>query len=192
MAVIIGVDKLHYAKVTTDTDSETTYEASVSVPNVTEVGLEFNGINQIFRADNGAAYVYTGVGEVDLTINLGDLPPDDYAALIGATKVDGKISYKDGAEAPDVAVGFRTLKADGSYRYMWIYKGKFTIPNVDATTKEADVEFQPQVIEFKGYARKSDKHVFQRIDDDDSTLPEGDLSTLPTAFFDDPDFTPTA
>jgi len=187
---VIGLDKFHYAIVTTDTTSESTYEASVAVPNLNQANIAFNGTASTWFADNGPAVISSQIGEVEVEIVIGDLPPADYAKLIGATRTDGKIAYNKNANAPDCAIAFRLMKSDGSFRYVWLLKGKFAHPDQNAQSKQDSVEFQPQTLMFKGVARLSDGNVYFRIDDNDADLPAPALETIATEFFLDPDYVP--
>ena len=133
------------------------------------------------------------IGEVEIEIGVADLSPTDYAFLIGATYKGGVVEYGTGASAPDVAISFRSQKADGSYRYMTVLKGKFSVPEANHETKADGVNFQPQTLMFKGVQRLSDGKVFRRIDSNDTSLPSRvTATTLLTDFFDDPDFVPVA
>ncbi|SNR95462.1 phage major tail protein, phi13 family [Anaerovirgula multivorans] len=189
---VIGLDMFHYTHVLTDSASApTTYDDAVHVPNVTAANINFNGEVATFFADNGPAVVYSQIGEVEVEISIADLPPEDYAFLIGANYEDGLVDLDTSASAPDVAIGFRAQKANGAYRYMYLYKGKFSVPNAEHETKADTVNFQPQTITFKGVQRASDSKVFRRIDSDDTNLPSGvTATTLLTDFFADPDYTP--
>ena len=187
---LIGVDKFHYAIITSDLVADTLYETSVAVPNVNQANIAFNGTSGTFFADNGPAVVSSQIGEVEVEIIVGDLPPEDYAKLVGAKRVNGKISYNKNDIAPDCAVAFRFLKSDGSYRYMWLLKGKFTHPDQNAESKSDSVNFQPQTLNFKGVARLSDGNVYFRVDDNDADLPEPAQAVIATEFFTDPDYVP--
>lgn len=192
MAVIIGLDQFHYAIVEGDEVGGTTYASSVHVPNITQANTNFNSSVETFFADDGPAVVYSQIGEVEVEINIADLPPEDYAKLIGGEYENGMVQYNVSASAPDVALAFRAQKSNGKYRYMWLLKGKFSVPNMEARTKEASVNFQPQTINFKGAARASDRNVFKRIDSDDANLPAGvDDTSLLNDFFEDPNYVPT-
>mgnify|MGYP000832447974 CR=1 FL=1 len=46
-----------------------------------------------------------------------------------------------------VAVGFRAKKANGKYRYFWLYRVKFGIPATNLTTKGESIEFSTPSIE---------------------------------------------
>ena len=52
---------------------------------------------------------------------------------------------EDGADP--VAIGFRAKKANGKYRYFWLYRVKFGIPATNLTTKGESIEFSTPSIE---------------------------------------------
>jgi hypothetical protein len=47
---------------------------------------------------------------------------------------------------PWVAIGFRTLKSNGKYRYVWLYKGRFADPEDNNETKADSINFQSDTI----------------------------------------------
>ena len=56
------------------------------------------------------------------------------------------ISSSENDGAP-VAVGFRARKANGTYRYFWLYRVKFAVPSTNLTTKGDSIEFSTPTIE---------------------------------------------
>ena len=59
-----------------------------------------------------------------------------------------KVVYgSDSDEAPYTAIGFRAKKAGGTYKYIWLYKVKFAIPDENYTTKGDSIEFTtPEIV----------------------------------------------
>lgn len=59
--------------------------------------------------------------------------------------------YADDGAAEDggapVAIGFRAKKANGKYRYFWLYRVIFGIPATNLTTKGESIEFSTPSIE---------------------------------------------
>lgn len=190
---VIGLDNFHYTPITSDTTTSTVYGTAVKVPNVTQCNINFNSAIETFFADDGPAVVYSQIGEVEIEVGVADLSPTDYAFLIGADYARGVVEYGTGASAPDVAISFRSQKADGSYRYLTVLKGKFSVPEANHETKADGVNFQPQTLMFKGVQRLSDGKVFRRIDSNDTNLPSGvTATTLLTNFFANPNYVPAA
>lgn len=168
----IGLDMFHYAILTSDEKGKTEYEEPVHIPNVVEAGFNPNSSNEVFFADNGPAASYSQIGAPEIAVNIGDLPPKDYAAIMGTKYSKGQIRYSNDANPPEIAIGYRRLKTNGEYRFLWFYKGKFALPEENGQTKNDSVEFQTQEITFTGLRRISDGDIFTRIDSDDETLPE--------------------
>jgi phi13 family phage major tail protein len=185
---LIGLSKFHYAPLLKDDSTSATYDTTVSVPNITSLELNPNSELATFFADDGPREVYGQIGEIEVTINVADLSPADYAFLIGASHSGGVVDYKTTASAPYVAIAFRAQKANGKYRYMWVQKGKFVVPSASHQTKADSVNFQPQEIVYKGVAREYDDLAFRRADSDDTTA----STDLFTNWFTNPDVTGTA
>ena len=56
------------------------------------------------------------------------------------------ISTSEDGGAP-VAIGFRAQKANGKYRYFWLYRVKFGIPATNLATKGDSITFSTPTIE---------------------------------------------
>ena len=52
-----------------------------------------------------------------------------------------------------MAIGFRAKKANGKYRYFWLYRVIFGIPATNLTTKGESIEFSTPTIEGTVYRR---------------------------------------
>lgn len=139
---LIGVDSLHYAILTADTDSGATWQAAVAMAGVTEIGVNPNGAVATLFADNGPAITANSIGEIDVSIKTADLTPVERAILLGHTRTGGVTIYNGDDVSPDVAIGFRTLLSDGKYGYCWLMKGKFAETQETFTTKAGNVSFQ--------------------------------------------------
>lgn len=83
-----------------------------------------------------------------LTLGVDDIGAAAASDLTGAV-IDQNgviISASEDGGAP-VAIGFRAKKANGKYRYFWLYKVKFGIPATNLTTKGESIEFSTPTIE---------------------------------------------
>ena len=99
-------------------------------------------------ADDGADEVVKEFVSGEITLNVNDLLPADLAALLGQKQDTDKVVYgSDSDEAPYTAIGFRAKKAGGTYKYIWLYKVKFAIPDENYTTKGDSIEFTtPEIV----------------------------------------------
>lgn len=189
---LIGLDNFYVAKVTEDNTTTTTYGASQRIINITQANINFNSTLATFFADNAPAVAYSQMGDVEVSINVADLTPSEYALLTGATRTEqGVVELGAEDNPPELAVGFRAMKSNGEFRYMWLLKGKFSVPNANHQTKESGVNFQQQELSFRSLARIKDDLVMRRVDSDDDNLPEGVTNAvLLDEWFVDPDYVP--
>ena len=144
----IGLDKLYYAKITEDESGEETYGTPTSLAKAMTVDLSVELAEATLYADDGAAEVVKGFKSGTLTLGIDDIGVQAAQDLTGA-KIDTNkvlISTSEDGGAP-VAIGFRAKKANGKYRYFWLYKVKFGIPATNLTTKGESITFSTPTIE---------------------------------------------
>ena len=83
-----------------------------------------------------------------LTLGVDDLGAEAASTLTGST-IDSNhvvISASEDGGSP-VAIGFRAKKANGCYRYFWLYRVKFGIPSTNLATKGDGITFSTPTIE---------------------------------------------
>lgn len=149
MATRIGCDNLVYALMTTE-DTATTapaYGDVVSAPGVMSVNINPNASQDTLFADDGPMDSATTLGKIDVEIKKNELTTRNKADLLGHTiDANGGLVYGDSDVSPYVAMGFRSLKSNGNYRYVWLYKGKFIDPEDNNETKGDSINFQADTI----------------------------------------------
>jgi phi13 family phage major tail protein len=144
----IGLQNLYYATITEDADSFETYSAPQSLDRAISIDLSVEVVEQTLYADDGAVYVIKEFGGGKITINTADLKPSVISDLCGNTIDDAGIlisASNDTGRA--VAIGFSASKPEGGSRYFWLYKVKFSIPNVKLETKGSGISFSTPTIE---------------------------------------------
>ena len=105
-------------------------------------------ILDLSRLSEATRVVEVGPGIGTLTLGIDDIGVQVAQDLTGAKIDDNKVlisASEDGGEP--VAIGFRAKKANGKYRYFWLYKVKFGIPATNLTTKGESIEFSTPSIE---------------------------------------------
>lgn len=149
MATRIGCDNLVYALLTTE-DTPTTapvFADPKSAPGVMSININPNATQETLFADDGPMEVATTLGKIDVEIKKNELTTENKADLLGhSIDSKGALVYGDADIPPFVAIGFRTLKSNGNYRYVWLYKGKFTDPEDQNETKGDSINFQADTI----------------------------------------------
>jgi len=144
----IGLDRLYYAKITENENGEETYDTPVPLAKAITAELSVELAEATLYADDGAAEVVKEFQSGTLTLGVADIGVDAAGVLTGATLDDNKvlISTSEDGGAP-VAIGFRAKKANGKYRYFWLYRVKFGIPATNLQTKGDSITFSTPTIE---------------------------------------------
>lgn len=149
MATRIGCDNLVYAKMTTEdtVDQAPTYGDVTKAPGVMSININPNGTLETLFADDGPMESASTLGRIEVEIQKNELTSQNKADLLGhAIDANGAVVFGDSDIPPYVAIGFRTLKSNGKYRYVWLYKGKFTEPEDNNETKGDSINFQSDTI----------------------------------------------
>lgn len=149
MATRIGCDHLVYAPMTTEDTVENApvYGEVVSAPGVMSININPNGSQETLFADDGPMETASTLGKIEVEIQKNELTTQNKADLLGHTiDAKGGLVYGDSDVAPWMAMGFRTLKSNGNYRYVWLYKGKFMEPEDANETKGDSINFQNDTI----------------------------------------------
>ena len=139
--VTIGLDMFHYAIMTDETNE--TYDTPVHIPRLIQANVApiVNSAN--LSADDKIVETMDSVVGANVTIGLADISTEDQAALLGSTiDANGVLVRKTTDQAPYVAIGYRRRMANGKYRYVWNYKGRFRPWDQNADTKGESPTFQ--------------------------------------------------
>lgn len=144
----IGLRDLYRAAITVDEDGKETYGTPSRMAKAISAELSVEVAEAILYADDGADEVVKEFVSGEITLNVNDLLPADLAALLGQTQDDDNVVYgADTDDAPYYAIGFRARKAGGTYKYIWLYKVKFAIPDESYATKGDSIEFTtPEIV----------------------------------------------
>lgn len=143
----VGISKLHYAAISTeDTPTSNPVYGTIKAPNCgivsAEVTTDSNKVS--LYADNMVWESEVSMGDINLSLDLADLPLEVQADLLGHTydSTEKTLIKKSSDTAPYVAVGFEFLMAGGKKLAVWLYKGKFSEPNMNGQTKGENTEYQ--------------------------------------------------
>ena len=144
----IGFDQLYYATITDDEDGNETYGTPVSLAKAISCDLSVELAEAILYADDAAAEGIKAFKEGKLSLGIDDIGVSKAQVLTGAT-LDSNgvlISSSEDIGSP-VAIGFRAMKANGKYRYFWLYRVQFGVPATNLQTKGDSINFQTPTIE---------------------------------------------
>ena len=162
----IGLDKLFYAPITEDENGDEEYGTPVMLAKAmtAELSIELN--EATLYADDGAAEIVKEFKSGTLSLGVDDI---------------------------GVAVGFRARKANGTYRYFWLYRVKFAVPSTNLTTKGDSIEFSTPTIEGTVTRRNKldgkNEHPWKaEVNEDDTAVEASVISGWYTEVY-EPDYT---
>ncbi len=144
----IGLDRLYYATITEDEDGSETYDTPTSLAKAISAELSVELAEATLYADDGAAEVIKEFQSGTLSLGIDDIGVTAASDLTGATIDDNHVLISTSEDGGDpVAIGFRAKKANGKYRYFWLYRVKFGIPATNLATKGDSITFSTPTIE---------------------------------------------
>jgi phi13 family phage major tail protein len=159
-AMRIGCDNLVWAKLTKDDGVTLTYETPVALPGLMSIGINPNTESATAFYDDGPAESATTLGAIDVTIKKSALGTKEAATLLGhSMDENGMVVYGANDKAPEGALGFRTMKSDGTYKYCWLLKGVFVDGEEENETKGDSINFQSDELVGK-FAKVNKKFTF--------------------------------
>ena len=189
----IGLDKLYYAKITEGTNGDETYGSPIALAKAIKADLSVELAEATLYADDSAAAVVKEFKSGKLSLGIDDIGVTAAQDLTGATIDDNHvlISASEDGGIP-VAIGFRAKKANGKYRYFWLYRVIFGIPATNLATKGDSITFSTPTIEGTVIRRNKmdgqDKHPWKaEVNEDDALVTAGTISGWYTSVY-EPDF----
>lgn len=144
----IGVDLCHLAKVT-DIEGEVLFGKPIRCSELVRMRVAPRQESADYYADNGLRDTVSGATAADLELQAGGLEPDEIELIYGMiVDASGGFLYDGQNEFPYVAVGYRR-KMTGTtpwgaqrYRYVWLFKCKFRLPEDQPQTATNTVTIQ--------------------------------------------------
>ncbi len=149
MATRIGCDNLHYTQMVTEetATADPVYGPITHAVGVISVNINPNGALATLFADDGPFESASTLGNIEVAINKAQLTTQNKADLLGHGIDDkGALVYGDNDTPPWTAIAFRSLKSNGRYRYIWLYKGRFVDPEDNNETKADTIAWQTDTI----------------------------------------------
>ncbi|PEV53858.1 phage tail protein [Bacillus thuringiensis] len=167
----VGVDSLVYAKSVKDVATGVDYATVKKLEGAVKVKTSKKVSSEIMWSDNKKSEIAESDGEVEVEIEVRGLPLSTKADIEGYPEVtDGVLDEKREGEKPYVAIGWRFLKANGKYRYVWLLKGKLSQEEEEAETKKDKPNFQTTKLKGSFIERDFDNRSKFTADEDEPTF----------------------
>jgi phi13 family phage major tail protein len=132
----IGLDSLYVATVTADSTSAYTSGTPATLAPAAKASMKPSSSMETQYADDQAYDVMTSEGPTEIEVEVTGIDMAMLAAITGRVfdVASGRL-WDNAANPPYYALGFRSLKSNGSYRYYWFPKGVFSMPEEEVETK---------------------------------------------------------
>jgi phi13 family phage major tail protein len=185
---LIGLKNIHVVKLTKDDSTGVTYDAEIrKLPLGVQIDVKPSVSTENFSADDQIAETVTQIGDIPVDMEIGHLTTADLAFLLGANvNSDGVLEHSINDQAPYVALGYEAAKSNGAVRYIWLYKGKFILPESSNKTKTDKIEFQTEKISATFIARINDGKWKGQVDSDDEGIGANVIANWHTAVYTKP------
>lgn len=151
----VGLRDLYFAEIQGEGNSEA-YQTPVRLAKAIKVDLSVETAEGALFGDDSVDAIVKEFVKGTLKVKTTDLDPENTAKLLGQKYKDKVLYAGEGDKAPYVAIGFRAKKANGTYRYVWIYKAKFKVPNDAFETKGEGINFITPELEAEFIKREKD------------------------------------
>ena len=155
----IGLKNVVIAPLTKDDATETTYGTVSYFVGAIEASITpQNADPEVQYADDGEYDTVYPDPELEFRLQMADIPLDKRKLLFDNKIDQNGVLIKNASDKPTYfAVGFKSEKADHTYRYVWLYKVRATPMTENYATKEGDtITRQTGEIVFTAIKRTSD------------------------------------
>ncbi|MGD9700675.1 major tail protein [Acinetobacter sp.] len=169
----VGVEMLHYAIATVAADGTVTYDLPVKISDAQKITITPKTTTDKYYADDTTADIVNSFDGCDVGIETYGIKNEILAALEGhEVDANGVVIENANDEPPYIALGFRSRKRNGKYRYIWLLLGKKKPGNEEYETIKEKQEPKSAVMPFE-FVQCANGNWRYKIDEDDPAAPIG-------------------
>ena len=140
--ITTGVEKAYYSILDED-GAIPQYQASKYLPGLREISITANEEQATIYAENRLYDSENSLGEIEVTLDFASIDTVDYATLLGKKiAAGGGIIESADDQPPYIALMVEKTLSGGVKEYLTLFKGKLSIPEDKAKTKEGKTEYQ--------------------------------------------------
>lgn len=165
----VSLKDVHYSIMSYGADGTVTYGTPKKLAPAIEAKVQQATDQQVQYADDAAVEISTAEGEITVDFTALDISNKVLAEILGK-KIDNNGVMLSTSEdiPPYVAFMFRSRKGNGKYRYVALYKGRFSTPEENYVTKQGKADTQNASISGIFVKRDKDNLMKARVDEDDA------------------------
>lgn len=146
-----GLEGLYAAEVLTDTTEGITFGTPFQVCELAQMTRTTETSSETKFYNNRPAIVIDGVGSDTVTLECSVIPDEALAKITGQDYNAEKGMFVEGeGEKKYFAIGYVTRKVSGAKQFIWRLKGKFNIPDDEASTINDGTDSNGQTLEYAG------------------------------------------
>lgn len=140
--IVTGVEKAYYSILKEDGDIPK-YDTAKYLPGLREISVTANEEQATIYAENRLYDSENSLGDIEVTLDFASIDTDDYAILLGKKIAStGGIIESSDDQPPYIALMVEKTLSGGVKEYLTLFKGKLSIPEDKAKTKEGKTEYQ--------------------------------------------------
>lgn len=145
--VRIGLSDLIAFPLKNDEKGNLAYGAPFKIAPAVSASISPTTSADAFYADDIALISNQTISAIEVELETADIKDEIVAKLMGI-EIDenGVVLDNVNKVAPKIALAFRSLKSNGQYKYVVLYKGSFGVGEDEYQTKEDSVTFQTTTI----------------------------------------------
>ena len=188
MARQCGLKNIYIALLTSDAGKgiPTVYGTPTKLERAIKATIKPTSTQTLLRSDDSVEDIVNFFESVAVSIELNQLSLTSRALLQGAKVVKGVLIETKDDIPPLLAFGFQSKKTNGKSRFVWLYKGSFSL-NDDTYESEAD-KFKDQTASLDAtfYSRDSDNAYRLIADEDEISMDMAFINAFFTAVCNQP------
>jgi len=163
----IGLENLTVALVEEDKTTGVVYATPLKLERSIKAKISPKTSSEKLYSDDSVEEILNNFDSCDVEIEINQLQLKTRALIQGAKIVNGLLVENKDDIAPELALGFRSKKSNGKYRYVWLLKGKFEITEDEYETIGEKPTAQSNSISGSFYGRNFDGN-WRIMEDEDS------------------------
>lgn len=162
----VGLRDLHIAILLEDSHEGALYDTPERVAGAISATINPTVNTEELFADDQLWESVSALGAIDVEIETAELALATRALLAGQELVNGVLVESASTVTPHIALGFRSLKSNGSYRYVWLLKGVPQPIAEDFATKTDSIDHKTPRLRLTFMPRIFDQQWKHTADDD--------------------------
>ncbi|MGX8795437.1 major tail protein [Fusibacter sp. JL298sf-3] len=170
----IGLKNIHVAPLESDTLEQVAYGAIRKIAPAMAVNINPNVSETEVYGDDQLQETFSTLGKIEVEIEVNALTMEERAFFLGGKIEDGVLIESKDDVAPYVAMAFESLKGNGKKRFVWLTKGKASMPGEEYATKKEGVDPKTPKLKITFMPRVYDGNWKYSADEDEQSFTGAD------------------